>query len=77
MIWNATSKAEVIRIIDKVAEKQPETEKWFQNKKVDWILARITLEASKIPIKQWINAPHYTRISESSHFHDNEAVGRK
>jgi hypothetical protein len=35
MIWNANSKAEVIRIIDEVAEKWPETEKWFQNKKVN------------------------------------------
>ena len=77
MIWNATSKAEVIRIMDEVAEKWPETEKWFQNKKVDWILAGITPEASKIPIEWWMNAPHHTGISESSHFHDNEAVGRK
>ena len=77
IIQNVTLKAEVIRIIDKVVEKWLETEKWFQNKRVDQILARITLEVSKIPIDQWINAPHYTGISESSHFHDNEAVGRK
>jgi hypothetical protein len=29
MIWNANLKAEVIRIMDEVAEKWPETEKWF------------------------------------------------
>jgi hypothetical protein len=77
MIWNANSKAEVIRIMDEVTEKWPETLRWFQNKKVDWILAGITPEASKIPIEWWMNAPHHTGISESSHFHDNEAVGRK
>ena len=76
-IWNANSKAEVIRIMDEAIEKWPETESWFQNKKVDWIPAGITPEASKIPIEWWMNAPHYTGISESSHFQDNEAVGRK
>lgn len=77
MIWNANSKAEVIRIMDEVVEKWLETEKWFQNKKVDWILAGITLEASKIPIEWWMNVLYYTGISESSHFYDNEVVGRK
>jgi len=77
LIWTANSKAEVIQIMDDVAEKWPETQKWFANKKVDWILAGITSEASKIPIRWWTNAPHHTGISESSHFHDNEAVGRK
>lgn len=77
MMWNANSKAEVIRIIDKAAEKWPETEKWFQNKKTDWILAGITPEASKIPIEWWMNAPHPTGMSDNSRFHDNEAVSQK
>ncbi|KAJ5110975.1 hypothetical protein N7532_001510 [Penicillium argentinense] len=74
LIWSANSKAEVIQIMDDVAEKWPETQKWFQNKKVDWILAGLTSEASKIPIDWWTNAPNHTGISESSHFHDNEAI---
>ncbi|KAK9342745.1 hypothetical protein V1522DRAFT_447941 [Lipomyces starkeyi] len=77
LIWSVNSKAEVLQIMDEVVEKWPETKAWFRHKKSDWILAGITSEASKIPIEWWTNAPHHTGISESSHFHDNEAVGRK
>jgi hypothetical protein len=77
LIFNARSKAEVLGIMDKTSRKWPETAYWFKNKITSWILAGITSEASKIPINWWKLAPHHTRISESSHYRDNEAVGRK
>ncbi|KAJ6002324.1 hypothetical protein N7522_007551 [Penicillium canescens] len=77
MIFQSTSKDEVIRCMDKASEEFPETANWFKNKRASWILAGITCEASKIPIDWWIAAPHHTGICESSHFVDNEAIGRK
>jgi hypothetical protein len=77
LIFNARSKAEVLAIMDSTSAKWPETKHWFQNKMTSWVLAGITSEASKIPIHWWKLAPHHTGISESSHYRDNEAVGRK
>jgi hypothetical protein len=64
-------------IMTEAVEKWPDTKNWYQNKEVPWILAGITREASKIPINWWIAAQHHTGACESSHFVDNEAVGRK
>lgn len=73
----ATNIHAVHAIIADAVEKWPELESWFKNKKVPWILAGMTREASKIPINWWIAAQHHTGACESSHFMDNEAVGRK
>ncbi|KAJ5081543.1 hypothetical protein NUU61_009807 [Penicillium alfredii] len=76
-IWEADSKQAVLSLMEAMISQFPETESWVKNKQVDWILSSITPEASKIPIHWWIQAPHHTGICESSHFVDNEAVGRK
>jgi hypothetical protein len=77
LMWNATSKAEVLKLMQETETQWPETKNWFKGKRADWILAGLTQEASKIPISWWNNAPKHTGVSESSHYHDNEAVGRK
>lgn len=76
-ILRANSIHHVHAIIKDASEAWPETAKWFKNKDVPWILAGMTKEASKIPINWWILAQHHTGSCESSHFMDNEAVGRK
>jgi hypothetical protein len=63
--------------ITEAIAKWPETEPWFKNKKVPWVLSGITRGASKIPINWWKAAQHHTGACESSHFMENEAVGRK
>jgi hypothetical protein len=77
MIFEATSKAELQEIMKETTKKWPETTHWVQSKQVDWILAGLSSEHSKIPIQWRRNAPHHTGVSESRHFVDNEAVGRK
>ncbi|KAJ5800659.1 uncharacterized protein N7518_002727 [Penicillium psychrosexuale] len=73
----ANSIHKVYAIMKDASDKWPETAFWFKNKQVPWILSGITREASKIPIDWWIAAQHHTGSCESSHFMDNEAVGRK
>jgi hypothetical protein len=77
MIFEASSKAELLEIMKEMSEKWLETTYWVQNKQVDWILASLSLEQSKIPIQWRRNALHHTGACESSHFVDNEAVGRR
>lgn len=77
LIWEAKTKQDVIDLLDQMASTWPETSNWVKNKKKDWILAALSSQHSKIPIDWWNNATHHTGISESSHFMDNEAVGRK
>lgn len=77
LILNAESKKDVLDLMHQLVEYWPETKNWISNKKTDWILAGLTSEQSKIPIDWWNNAPHHTGISESSHYRDNEAIGRK
>jgi hypothetical protein len=76
-LFDASSMTELRDIIDEVSQRFLETANWFKNKLPPWILAGINSEASKIPEQWWANAYHHTGISESSHFMDNEAVGRK
>lgn len=76
-LFNANSLQEVYAWFDQITAEYPETTNWFNNKRVSWILAAVTCEASKIPINWWTNAPHHTGVCESSHFVDNQAVGRK
>ncbi|OOQ86331.1 hypothetical protein PEBR_21922 [Penicillium brasilianum] len=77
LILRADELSKVLGYMDQAAEVWPETANWFKNKRTPWILAGLTREASKIPIYWWIAAPHHTGICESSHFVDNEAIGRK
>jgi hypothetical protein len=63
--------------MDQTIEEWPETRTWFGQKRAPWILAGLSHKASKIPIEWWTNAWKHTGLSESSHFHDNHAIGRK
>jgi hypothetical protein len=77
MILQSNSKSEILAYFDEAIEKWPETKAWFNSKRADWILASLSHETSKIPITWWQLAPHHTGLCESSHFVDNEAIGRK
>jgi hypothetical protein len=77
LAFASKSKSEVLKYFNEASTTWPETANWFKNKQHDWLLAGLTGEASRIPIQWWTMAPHHTGICESSHFVDNEAIGRK
>ena len=61
--------------MDRISKEYPELKSWIRSKKQGWILAGLTHEQSKIPIKWWTYARDHTGISESSHFQDNNFTG--
>jgi hypothetical protein len=76
-LWNKQSKKGVLEEMDRISKAYPELKSWIKSKKKGWILAGLTPEQSKIPIKWWIYSRDHTGIGESSHFQDNNFTGRK
>jgi hypothetical protein len=76
-IWNLKSKQELLDKMQSISKEYPELKSWIKSKQKDWILAGLTAEQSKVPIKWWIYAHDHTGIGESSHFQDNNFTGRK
>jgi hypothetical protein len=76
-LWEAKTKSDVLERMQYICTRYPETKRWIDSKRRPWILSGLTLEQSKIPVEHWMYARKHTGISESSHFQDNNAVGRK
>jgi hypothetical protein len=55
----------------------PELTKWLKHKETSWIMSGLAQSESKVAINYWIYARKHTGISESSHFQENNRVGRK
>ena len=77
LIWQADSKAEVLSLMGQAVRAWPETKSWFNGKCQDGILPAFTAEISKISVVPYMDAPQHAGMSESSHYADIEAVGRK
>ncbi len=76
-LWGVNSRKKLLKKMDSICETYPELTSWIDNKRTGWILAGLTPEQSKVPIKWWMYARDHTGISESSHFQDNNFTGRK
>jgi hypothetical protein len=76
-MWNASTKAELIRQMNHTCDAYPELANFIRNKQQDWILAGLAQEESKVPLDWWDYAHNETSIGESGHFLDSEYVGRK
>jgi hypothetical protein len=50
-IWNVKSKQDLLKQMDDISTTYPELKSWIDNKKTGWILAGLTPEQSKMPIK--------------------------
>ncbi|OJD12483.1 hypothetical protein ACJ73_09344, partial [Blastomyces percursus] len=76
-IWDMNNKRDILEQMDTMAKLWPELKTWLNSKRKDWILSALTLEQSRISADWWTFARNHTGITESSHFADNEFVGRK
>ena len=76
-IWEQDTLQSLHRCMDSICTLYPELKSWIESKRVDWILAGLTTEQTKVPNKWWTYARHHTGIEESSHFSDNNYTGRK
>ena len=54
----------------------PELRTWIINKQPQWLLSGICQSESRVAIEDWTLAKKHTGDSESSHFQENNFIGR-
>lgn len=66
-----------IRRINRLCYTYPFLTSWFRNKRKLWIVSGLVKKVSLMNRETWARTNKNTNISESSHFEDNTAVGRR
>jgi hypothetical protein len=82
-LWNSSSRDELLKKVDGILEvfADDKLKRWLQHKtSKPWILGALCPGQSKmgyVAYEYWRLVSKHTNISESSHFLDNNATGRK
>lgn len=79
-LWNAPSREEFFKKMEGILELFPHDKlrRWLEHKSSKpWILGGLCPGQSKMDFQYWRLVSKHTNISESSHFLDNNATGRK
>jgi hypothetical protein len=79
-LWNSSSRDELLGKVDSILQLFPgdKLKRWLQHKtSKPWILGALCPGQSKMDYEHWRLVSKQTNISESSHFQDNNATGRK
>lgn len=75
-LFDSKSREEVRQNMHSMCLLYPELKQWIVNKQPQWILSGLVQSESKVPTSYWIHAKKHTGDSESSHFQENNFVGR-
>lgn len=76
-LFGGSTRAALLDNMRSICRQYPDLKRWIRHKQAHWLVSGLAHSESKVPIEYWTIARKHTGLCESSHFQENNYVGRK